>query len=153
MIQKILIFLLLLGVRPIPFAWGKRVDTVISETNEIRAHLLFKQLRCVVCQNQSLYDSHAEIAVDLRNLVRKQIQYGKSNKQILSFLVSRYGEFILLKPVFGLHTMILWSSPFGVLVLGSICTWYYWFKKSDHTTPELSHEEERTVNKILDKLD
>jgi cytochrome c-type biogenesis protein CcmH len=87
---------------------------------EARARELSRELRCMVCQNQSIDDSEAPLARDLRVLVRERIVKGDSNKQVLDFLVSRYGEFVLLKPRFETQTLLLWVLPPSVLLIGAI---------------------------------
>ncbi len=83
---------------------------------EQRARSLSAELRCLVCQNQSIDDSNAPLARDLRLLVRERLTAGDSDKQVLDFIVARYGEFVLLRPPFGLHTLLLWLAP--LLLLG-----------------------------------
>lgn len=83
---------------------------------ETRARELSAELRCLVCQNQSIDDSDAPLAKDLRRLVRERLTAGDSNAEVKSFLVERYGDFVLLKPPFGWHTLILWLAPFLVLL-------------------------------------
>ena len=85
---------------------------------EARARTLSKELRCMVCQNQSIDDSDAPLAHDLRVLVRERLKAGDSNAQVLDFLVARYGEFVLLKPPLSWHTAALWGLPPALLVLG-----------------------------------
>jgi cytochrome c-type biogenesis protein CcmH len=85
---------------------------------EARARALSAQLRCMVCQNESIDESHADLARDLRVLVRERLQAGDSDDQIRAFLVRRYGDFILLKPPFKLETGLLWAAPFLILLAG-----------------------------------
>jgi cytochrome c-type biogenesis protein CcmH len=87
---------------------------------EKRAREISAGLRCLVCQNQSIDDSDAQLAKDLRLLVRERLVAGDTNDQVENFLVQRYGEFVLLKPTFGTHTLLLWLTPALVLVLGGI---------------------------------
>ena len=87
---------------------------------EARARNLSSELRCLVCQNQSIDDSAAPLARDLRVLVRERLTAGDSDSQVLNFLVARYGEFVLLKPRFELHNLLLWGLPPVVLVAGMI---------------------------------
>lgn len=87
---------------------------------EAHARTLSKELRCMVCQNESIDDSGAPLAHDLRVLVRERLKAGDSDKQILDFLVARYGEFVLLKPRFSWHTAALWGLPPGVLLVGIV---------------------------------
>jgi len=86
---------------------------------EARARALSAELRCMVCQNESIDESHADLARDLRLLVRERLLAGDSDDQIRAFLVRRYGDFILLKPAFKLETWLLWGAPFLVLLTGS----------------------------------
>jgi cytochrome c-type biogenesis protein CcmH len=85
---------------------------------EHRARDLSRELRCMVCQNQSIDDSEAPLAKDLRILVRERLTQGDSDKQVLDFLVSRYGEFVLLKPPLEWHTMLLWGVTPAALLIG-----------------------------------
>lgn len=86
---------------------------------EARARDIGQALRCVVCQNQSIDDSDAPLARDLRVLVRERLQAGDSDRQVIDFLVARYGEFVLLKPRFSAQTALLWLGPAAVLLLGA----------------------------------
>jgi cytochrome c-type biogenesis protein CcmH len=87
---------------------------------EARARDLSRELRCMICQNQSIDDSDAPIARDLRILVRERLKAGDSNGQVLDYLTSRYGEFVLLRPRFGWHTALLWLWPAILLILGAL---------------------------------
>jgi cytochrome c-type biogenesis protein CcmH len=87
---------------------------------EARARTLSRELRCMVCQNQSIDDSEAPLARDLRLLVRERLKAGDSDQQVLDFLTARYGDFVLLKPRFGWDTALLWLAPGGVLLLGAL---------------------------------
>ena len=87
---------------------------------EERARDISRELRCMVCQNQSIDDSDAPLAHDLRVLVRERLTAGDSNSQVIDFLVARYGEFVLLRPRFEWDTLLLWLAPPGVLVAGGI---------------------------------
>jgi cytochrome c-type biogenesis protein CcmH len=85
---------------------------------EARARALSQGLRCLVCQNESIDDSGASLAHDIRVLVRERIKAGDSDRQVIDFLVSRYGEFVLLKPPLSWHTVVLWALPPGLLLIG-----------------------------------
>lgn len=99
-------------------------DALPDPVQEARARALQKELRCLVCQGESLDESNASLAVDLRHLIRERIRAGQSNAQIKEFLVSRYGDFILMRPPFEQRTYALWLTPFGVLILGAgIAIW------------------------------
>jgi cytochrome c-type biogenesis protein CcmH len=112
-----------------------QVDEVLADpTLEARARVLSKELRCMVCQNQSIDDSDAPLARDLRILVRERLQAGDSDTQVLDFLVARYGEFVLLKPRFSGHTAVLWMMPVIVLLIGAITlivAWRRYRRRSD----------------------
>jgi cytochrome c-type biogenesis protein CcmH len=86
---------------------------------EERARALSQDLRCMVCQNQSIDDSDAPLARDLRLLVRERLKAGDSDRQVMDFLVARYGEFVLLRPRLGWHTLALWGAPILFLVGGA----------------------------------
>jgi cytochrome c-type biogenesis protein CcmH len=95
-------------------------DEIMTDPKlEARARALSAQLRCMVCQNESIDESNADLARDLRLLIRERLKAGDSDTQIRAFLVSRYGDFILLKPPFKLETWLLWGTPFLVLLMGS----------------------------------
>lgn len=118
---------------------------------EARARALSLELRCLVCQNQSIDDSDAPLAKDLRVLLRERLKAGDSDKQVMSFLVDRYGEFILLKPTFGRHTLLLWGLPFVLLGIGIIIVVMGRRKSRQPATPEgLSAEENEKLKTLLD---
>jgi cytochrome c-type biogenesis protein CcmH len=96
-------------------------DEMLSDPKlEARASAISEELRCMVCQNESIDESEAPLAHDLRVLVRQRIEAGDSDAQVINFLVSRYGEFVLLKPRLEWHTAALWGAPPGVLLVGIV---------------------------------
>ncbi|MDP8918664.1 MAG: cytochrome c-type biogenesis protein CcmH, partial [Pseudomonadota bacterium] len=102
-------------------AFAVQPDEVLKDPAlEKRAREISTGLRCLVCQNQSIDDSDAQLAKDLRLLVRERLVAGDTDQEVESFLVQRYGEFVLLKPTFGAHTLLLWLTPALVLILGGI---------------------------------
>ncbi len=104
-----------------PTAFAVQPDEMLKDPAlEARARALSAELRCLVCQNQSIDDSDAPLAKDLRILVRERIATGDSDTQVMDWLVARYGEFVLLRPRFDVQTALLWISPFAILVLGGI---------------------------------
>ena len=104
-----------------PAAFAVQPDEMLSDPAlEARARNLSRELRCMVCQNQSIDDSDAPLARDLRILVRERLKAGDSDAKILDFLTARYGQFVLLKPRFGFDTALLWLAPAGVLAIGAI---------------------------------
>src|SRR5215468_7690508 len=113
------VFLTLSAAHP---AAAVQPDEVLKDNPalEARARVLSRELRCMVCQNQSIDDSDAPLARDLRVLVRERLTAGDSDAQVIDFLVARYGEFVLLKPRMSLHTLLLWGAPFAVLIIGAL---------------------------------
>ncbi len=115
---------------------------------EAQARELFRELRCMVCQNQSIDDSDAPLAKDLRALVRERIAAGDDAGTIKSFLVDRYGDFVLLKPRFGAETMLLWGAPLVVLLagMGVLLTTR---RRSRAAPAGLSEDERRKLDALL----
>jgi cytochrome c-type biogenesis protein CcmH len=95
-------------------------DRLPDPGKEARARALFTQVRCMVCQNESIDDSDAELAADLRRLVREQVSAGRSDTEVKAYLVSRYGEFVLLKPALSWTNGLLWGAPILVLLAGGL---------------------------------
>jgi cytochrome c-type biogenesis protein CcmH len=121
LIKKIfLFFLVIFSVQTINnYCFSVEPDEILkNEKQEFRARDISKNIRCLVCQNQSIDDSNAPLAKDLRILIRNKIKEGNSDKEIYKFLTERYGDFILLKPSFKLNTLVLWILPFVFFILG-----------------------------------
>ena len=116
---------------------------------ETRARELSRELRCMVCQNQSIDDSDAPLARDLRLLVRERLAAGDSNGKVLDFLVSRYGEFVLLKPRLVWHNALLWMAPFLMLFLGGIALVVNARRRSASVIQPLGREEEQRLRDLL----
>lgn len=136
----------------LPLQAAVSAETRLPAAEEERARKLFLQLRCVVCQNQSIGDSDADVARDLREIVREQISAGKTNAEISGFLVDRYGEFILLKPVFAWHTAALWGAPIVLLLIGGLLAWRVSTRRprADEKI-QLSRAEQDALEKLLDQ--
>ena len=139
-----------------PAAFAVQPDEIMADAaKEARARDLSRELRCMVCQNQSIDDSEAPLARDLRLLVRERIAAGDSNSQVIDFLVARYGEFVLLKPRFNLHTLLLWLLPPLALVGGGLVLWTYSRRRSkfpdteDQRLLKLTPEEEARLERLL----
>jgi cytochrome c-type biogenesis protein CcmH len=116
MLRSLALMLALLAAAP---AWAVQPDEVLSDPQlETRARALSRELRCMVCQNQSIDDSDAPLARDLRILVRDRLKAGDSDEQVLEFLTARYGDFVLLRPRFTGRTALLWLAPAGLLAAG-----------------------------------
>ena len=123
-------------------------DPVLEE----RARDLSKGLRCLVCRNESIDESHAELARDLRILVRERLVEGDSDEEVIDFLVSRYGEYVLLTPQANGVNLILWIAGPVLLLGGLAIAFTYLRRRGDGDTPEgLSQEEETRLAELLDK--
>lgn len=105
-----------LGIAPVFAAEAKPVSD--DPALELRVQRLANELRCLVCQNQTIADSNAELAVDLRNQVREQLRQGKSEEEILAYMVQRYGDFVRYRPPVKMQTLVLWIGPFLLLAGG-----------------------------------
>ncbi len=115
---------------------------------EERARDISTGLRCLVCQNQSIDDSNAPLARDLRILVRERLKAGDSNDEVLDYLVDRYGDFVLLRPRFAAYTLVLWLTPAVLLVIGGVVAMRR-FRRKPAAAQALSREEEEKLSRIL----
>jgi len=117
---------------------------------EQRVMRLTSELRCLVCQNQSLADSHADLAIDLRNQVRSQMQAGKSDAEIREFMVARYGDFVLYRPPLKSTTALLWAGPFVLLAAGGLALGFYLRRRRERLTgSELTPEQRVRAEALL----
>ncbi len=133
-------------------AYAVQPDEIMSDpVNESRARDLSRELRCMVCQNQSIDDSEAPLARDLRLLVRERIAAGDSDAQVIDFLVERYGEFVLLKPRLTPHTLLLWLLPPLALAGGGLALWVHGRRraKSAIARDQLTAEEEARLEQLI----
>jgi len=131
-------------------------DEIMSDpVKESRARDLSRELRCMVCQNQSIDDSEAPLARDLRLLVRERIAAGDSDGQVIDFLVMRYGEFVLLKPRLERHTLLLWLLPPLALAGGGLALWMHGRRRAksaaadDSSSSKLTAEEQARVEQLM----
>ena len=116
--------LLVLGALFCLAAAGDPSERLPDPAQEARARELFREIRCVVCQNESIDDSEAALAGDLRRVVREQVAAGRTDAEVRAYLVDRYGEFVLLKPSFGPGNLALWLAPAALLALaGGVILW------------------------------
>ena len=130
-------------------AFAVQPDEVLKDPAlERRAREISTGLRCLICQNQSIDDSDAQLAKDLRLLVRERLVAGDTDQEVESFLVQRYGEFVLLKPTFGAHTLLLWLTPSLVLVLGGIGA-YAALRRRPQPAAALDEEERKALEALL----
>ena len=147
----LLLLLLLCLVASVVFAQVRRERPVIDDPAlEQRLHNLSQDLRCLVCQNETLADSRADLAEDLRDEIREQMKAGKSDKEIINFLTARYGQFILYKPQVTPTTYLLWFGPF-VLLLAGLAVLFHYIKRRRDLIPEqpLTAEERRRAEELL----
>ena len=110
---------------------------------------LAEELRCLVCQNQTLADSHAELAVDLRRQIREQLKAGASEREVRDYMVQRYGDFVLYRPPFKATTLALWVGPFLLLALGAFLFWRR-VARRPRQEPSLSEAERAQAAKLLE---
>lgn len=132
-------------------------DEILDDPKlEARAREVGKQLRCLVCQNQSIDDSDADLARDLRILVRERIVAGDSNEEVIDYVVSRYGDFVLLNPPFKLKTYALWFGPAALILFGLGTVFLFFRRRGAGNAPEtkaqsLSVSEKKKLKRLLDE--
>ena len=158
--RKALFALALVFAWPPP-AWAVNPDEVLSDpVMENRAREISRGLRCLVCQNQSIDDSDADLAKDLRIIVRERLTAGDSDAQVVDFMVSRYGDYVLLKPPFKLATLVLWLGPAAIAGGGLIAVLMFFRRRRAGESavqpaavltrpPPLSDEENRRIEELL----
>ena len=134
-------FLLLIFVSSVIAAEDPSLDRRVAE--------LAHELRCLVCQNQTIADSNAPLAIDLRNQIREQLAAGKSERDVMDFMVARYGDFVLYRPPFKASTAALWLGPFVLLVLGALIL-YRRLVRQRVLEPQLSEAERKRAAKLLE---
>ena len=122
---------------------------------EIRARAISAELRCLVCQNQSIDDSNAPLARDLRMLVRERLSSGSNDAEVIRFIVDRYGEFVLLRPRFGWHTLLLWLTPAALLAAIAFSLWRRHraggrLPPGSDTTQPLTPDEQKRLARLLE---
>lgn len=131
-------------------AGAARPDEMLADpTLEMRAEQVGRELRCLVCRNQSIEDSEADLAHDLRMLVRRRITAGDSNAQVIAYLRSRYGDYVLLRPPLEAGTVVLWVAPPAILLLGGFGLLLFYRRRNRPEAAALSPEEENTLARIL----
>ncbi|NLS02878.1 cytochrome c-type biogenesis protein CcmH [Rhizobium sp. P32RR-XVIII] len=132
-------------------AFAVNPDEVLANPAlEARARALSAKLRCMVCQNQSIDDSNADLAKDLRLLVRERLTDGDTDEQVLNYIVSRYGEFVLLKPRLSVRTVLLWGAPIVLIVAGGISLLIFARRRAGKPTgSRLTAEERARLDELL----
>jgi cytochrome c-type biogenesis protein CcmH len=132
-------------------------EVALTPAQEMRARDINKVLRCVVCQNQSIDESNAPLAVDLRNLVRERLGAGETDKQAVQFIVQRYGNFVLLRPPFQFNTVLLWLGPFLLFALAALMFARRMQNAAANSAPEalqaveLTTEDEHRLTQLLEQ--
>ena len=150
MIRALLLALAIAAaLAPAP-AHAVRPDEMLADPGlEARAREVGRELRCLVCRNQSIDDSDADLAHDLRVLVRERIKGGDRNDQVVAYVRSRYGDFVLLRPPFEIGTALLWGGPLLILLLGGLALARFYRSGEEDVAPPLSAEERRRLAAVL----
>jgi cytochrome c-type biogenesis protein CcmH len=146
-----LLAVVLLCLRLLPAVAGVEMFDFSGNVDEQRYMSLISQLRCLVCQNESLADSNADLAHDLRVEVYEHMQQGQSDQQVVDFLVARYGDFVLYKPPVKPSTYLLWYGPFVLLALGLILLVKNIRQRGRQSEAALSPEEQARIDALLGK--
>jgi cytochrome c-type biogenesis protein CcmH len=154
-VRFLLVVLALVGATPL---YAVQVDEILPDAKlEARARAISHDLRCMVCQNQSIDDSEAPLARDLRLLVRERLKAGDSDTQVVDYMVARYGEFVLLRPRVSWHTAILWAAPLAILIIGLLAIVFSVLRRSARPglpeTAALTEGEKLKLNAIDSQLD
>ena len=132
-----------------PAAWAVNPDEMLADPAlEQRARDISAELRCLVCQNESIDDSDADLAKDIRVLVRERLTAGDTDDQVRQFLVDRYGEFVLLRPPVEGHTLLLWFAAPGLLVIGLMVLFVMARRRKPVPADELSPEEQKALDSL-----
>lgn len=126
---------------------GEAAPAAADPVLEARVNKLSEELRCLVCQNQSLADSHAELAIDLKNQVREMLKKGMTDKQVVDFLVQRYGDFVLYRPPVKSTTWLLWTGPF-LLLIAALAAFFFKLRRRPPSVP-LTAAEHATAASLL----
>jgi cytochrome c-type biogenesis protein CcmH len=152
--MKRLARVLMVGLLAVPLPTALAADAVPTEKDSVsaeRAVKLSEKLRCLVCQNQSIEDSNADLAQDLRRQIREQIAAGKSDDEIIAYLVARYGDFVLYQPPVKSTTVLLWTGPALLLLIGfMVLTRSVRARRKQPETPPLSDEERVRAAHLLE---
>lgn len=149
------IFLIIAMIAFVPTSIAVEPGEVLKdEALENRARALSTQIRCLVCQNQSIDDSNADLARDLRILVRERLVAGDSDQEILDYLSSRYGDFVLLNPPVKRATLVLWFGPLVLFIMALVSVTYYFRRRRNFEAPareRLEPDETKRLVELLEK--
>ncbi|MGZ5099861.1 MAG: cytochrome c-type biogenesis protein [Usitatibacter sp.] len=147
--MRALALVVLLAMAGAAFGQASEVDRPDAAVEQ-RLKDLAEELRCLVCQNQTIADSHAPLAVDLRNQIRQQIAAGRSNEQIRAYMVERYGDFVLYRPPFKATTVVLWVGPFLLVAFGAVAfAVILRRRKMAAKPPEVSPQRRKEIEDLL----
>lgn len=143
----------LAALSTLPAHAGEAAPLAADPVAEKRLIALTEQLRCLVCQNQNIADSHAELAMDLKRQVREMIAAGKSDKEIVDFMVTRYGDFVLYNPPFKGITLLLWAGPLVLMLAGMAMLISYMRRRNQKVSEDtpLTPEEQKRAAALLKK--
>jgi cytochrome c-type biogenesis protein CcmH len=149
---RLLLILMLMATSVVSPAWAVLPSEQLSDPAlELRARALSTQLRCVVCQNQTIDDSDADLAHDLRVLLRQRLKAGDSDRQAMAFIAGRYGDYVLLKPPFKGETMLLWLGPLLVLAAGAGGVGFYLRRRQGERAVAFTPSEQARLDRLLEE--
>jgi cytochrome c-type biogenesis protein CcmH len=152
--MRAFLLILLMALIPLPALSVEPDEMLDDPALEARARDISKELRCLVCQNESIDESDAQLARDLRLLVRERLETGNSDKEVIDYVVSRYGDFVLLRPPFKATTYVLWIGPAAIAGIGLLALIFYFRRRAaaaGSTSPApLTEEERRRVESLLE---
>ncbi|MBI5659684.1 MAG: cytochrome c-type biogenesis protein CcmH [Nitrosomonadales bacterium] len=154
--KAFLFILLALTALALPQAYaGEAEPTADDVVLEKRVNAVSEELRCLVCQNQTIADSHAELAIDLKNQVREKLKQGMSEREIVDYMVERYGDFVLYRPQVKSSTLLLWFGPFALLLLafGVLVAKLRQRRKAMREVPKLSADDHARAESLLSGKD
>ncbi|MBT9490602.1 MAG: cytochrome c-type biogenesis protein CcmH [Rubrivivax sp.] len=147
--SKLLLSLVLLWAAAVPLGAQTARPLAADPALEARVLEIAHELRCLVCQNETIAASHADLAIDLRNQIREQLLAGRSEREILDYMVQRYGDFVLYNPPVKPVTWLLWGGPF-VLLLAMLAWLWTMLRRRRPDTPALSADEQRRARELLE---
>jgi len=152
--MRAFLLILLMALIPLPALSVEPDEMLADPALEARARDISKELRCLVCQNESIDESDAQLARDLRLLVRDRLETGSSDKEVIDYIVSRYGDFVLLKPPFKATTYVLWVGPAVIAGIGLLALFVYFRRRTAAAgsagPPPLTEEEQHRIDSLLE---
>ncbi|MBL6928682.1 MAG: cytochrome c-type biogenesis protein CcmH [Rhodospirillales bacterium] len=152
--MRAVLLILVLALAPVAANAVEPSEVLADPVLETRARDISENLRCLVCQNQSIDESDAQLARDLRVLVRERLLAGSSDNEVMDYVVSRYGDFVLLNPPFKGSTYVLWLGPAAIFGLGLFGVFVFFRRRAQHDTSTvmpLSAEEDKRLQRLLDE--